>query len=151
MSSAAAVRDKVQRILVEEMDVEARLIPDGFQVPYASTAVNIRVIEQGDGEPSARVLVSLSAPTLRHVKASPELFEWIATEGGTYFFGHAIWTQYSDEPGLGIVTFEHTLLGDFLDTAELAGALVALANTSDDLDDELQKRFGGKRFVDPEE
>ena len=29
------------------MDVEARLIPDGFQVPYASTAVNIRVIEQG--------------------------------------------------------------------------------------------------------
>lgn len=147
MGSAALVRDKIQRILVDEMELDVRLISEGFQVPYASTAVNIRVVEQGDGDAS-RVLIKMWAPVLRNVNESAEVFRWIAVEGAVYTFGHACWNPDPQRPGVGMISFDHTLLGDYLDSEEMTTAIVALALTADDLDDGLQPRFGGQRFID---
>lgn len=147
MGNAALVRDKVQRILVDDMELNVRLNSGGYQVPFQSTAVNIRVFEQGEGD-SSRVLVKMWAPILRDVKEDPEMFRWIATEGTSYLFGNACWNPDPERPGFGMISFDHTLLGDYLDSAELRGALAALAVTANDLDDELQPRFGGLRFVD---
>ena len=147
MGNAAIVKDKIQRILVDDMELEVRLISGGYQVPFESTAVNIRVIEQGEGD-DARVLLKMLAPVLRNVQETPDLFRWIATEGTSYLFGNACWNPDPDRPGYGMISFDHTLLGDFLDSAELRGALGAVAVTANDLDDELQPRFGGQRFVD---
>ena len=150
MSNAALVRDKVQRMLVDEMNLNVRLISNGFQVPFESTAVNIVVIEQGEGE-SARVLLKMWAPVLREVRETPELFKWIANEGTAFFFGHACWNPDEANPGTGMLSFDHTLLGDYLDLPELFTALGALATTADELDDSLRPRFGGQRFVDPDQ
>ena len=45
-----------------------------------------------------------------------------------------------------ILGFSQRLLGDYLDEEELTHTVVAIAGTADILDDELQAKFGGKRF-----
>lgn len=147
VSNIAVVKDKVQRILVDDMELDVRLISEGYQVRFESTAVNIRVFEQGEGD-SARVLIKMWAPVVRNVGESPELFRWIATEGTSYLFGNACWNPDPNRPGFGMVSFDYALLGDYLDGPELRGALAAVAVTADELDDELQQKFGGQRFID---
>ena len=44
--------------------------------------------------------------------------------------------------------FEYNLLGDNLDEPELTTTVVMLLGTANRLDDELQKKFGGKRSAD---
>ena len=44
--------------------------------------------------------------------------------------------------------YEITLAGDTIDPGELKQGLLAVATTSDDLDDELKGKFGGKRYED---
>jgi hypothetical protein len=44
--------------------------------------------------------------------------------------------------------YKYVLLADFLDEDELSTALWAVIYTADELDDELQKQFGGKRYID---
>jgi hypothetical protein len=46
------------------------------------------------------------------------------------------------------VAFEHNILGDNLDEPELVATVTALISTANNLDDELQKKFGGKRTID---
>ena len=137
----AQVNEKVRRILMD-WGLNVRLTPGGYQIPYESTAVNISVVEQED-----RTLIQFWAPVLSGLKGTPELFEWVATAGQAYFFGASRLVQPSDD-GTYLLVFEHTLLGDFLDTEELKQVVGALANTADGLDDELKPRFGGSRFVD---
>lgn len=139
MADGQLVKSKIQQILMEN-ELTVTLAPNGFSVPYDSTAVMINVVEQ-----ETRTLVMMYVPVLRQVPPSPELFKYIAIEGQQYFFGSL---RYIPDVDQGLVAFEQTLLGDYLDGDELMTALAALANTGNDLDDELQKRFGGKRYVD---
>ncbi len=140
MSAASdLVYNKVRDMLLEE-GLQVSLIDGGFQVPNDSTAVNISIVDQED-----RVLVQMFVPVLHHLPPSPELFEYVATEGQGYFFGNMHYVPDGDE---GLLVFEHTLLGDYLDSDELHTALAALAITGNELDEELQQKFGGKRFVD---
>ena len=139
MTDAQLVRNKIQQILMDQ-ELMVTLLPDGFQVPFDTTAVNISVLEQ-----ETRTLVMMFVPVLREVPPSPELFKYIAIEGQQYFFGHL---RYVPDVDQGLLSFEQTLLGDYLDSDELMSSLAALANTGNELDEVLQKRFGGKRFVD---
>jgi hypothetical protein len=41
-----------------------------------------------------------------------------------------------------------TIAGDTVDPGELKQALLAVATTTDDLDDVLKGKFGGKRYED---
>ena len=97
-------------------------------------------------EQTDRTVIRLAVPLLREVQASPELFRWSAVEGQQYLFGSVTVVEMPD--GTFLLLFDHTLLGDYLDRPELMGALGALATTGNDLDDELQTKFGGKRFID---
>lgn len=139
MTDAQLVRNKIQQILMDQ-ELMVTLLPDGFQVPFDTTAVNISVLEQ-----ETRTLVMMFVPVLREVPPSPELFKYIAIEGQQYFFGHL---RYVPDVDQGLLSFEQTLLGDYLDSDELMSSLAALANTGNELDEELQRRFGGKRFID---
>jgi len=139
MADAQMVKNRIQQILIEH-DLTVTLTPKGFSVPFDSTAVMINVVEQ-----ETRTLVMMYVPVLREVPPSAELFKYIAIEGQQYYFGSL---RYVPDVEQGLVSFEQTLLGDYLDADELWTALVALANTGNQLDEELQKRFGGKRLVD---
>lgn len=133
------VYDKVRDLLTSrELDLT---VEDGsFQIRWDSAAVNIDIVEQ-----EGRTLVQCHAPVLRELAASPELFEYVATEGQDYYFGSM---HYVPDVNGGLLVLEHTLLGDFLDPDELDNVVDSLVIVANRLDDELQERFGGKRFVD---
>jgi hypothetical protein len=142
---------KIQRLL-SSSGIRAELVPGSastLQITYSdiSTAVRVSVAEWGessDGDP--RTVVEISAPVLFKVKPTPKLFEWVAREGGNYWFGHLSVLDSADDPGTVMILMRHSLLGDYLDEQELMHALMGVLHTSDALDDEMQKKFGGERL-----
>ena len=142
---------KVQRILTGPMKLRIQLQGNTMYVQFSdsSTQVSLTVADWGpnkDGEP--RSLVNISSPILWSVPPTPQLFEWIAREGGRYYFGHVTAADDIRDQGKVFLSMNHTLLGDYIDEEELASSMYAVLNTADQLDDELQKRFGGKRWSD---
>jgi len=151
MATVEQTMFKVQRILTGPMNLRIQLQGNTMYVQFsdASTQVSLSVAEWGkskEGEP--RSLVNISSPILWSVTPTPELFEWIAREGGRYYFGHVSAADDIRDAGKVFLSMNHTLLGDYIDEEELASAMYAVLNTADQLDDELQKRFGGKRWTD---
>jgi hypothetical protein len=142
---------KVQRLLTGPMGLRIQLHGDTIGVVFtdSSTQVHIRVIDWGkskDGEP--RTLVRVSSPLLRGVKPTPALYEYLAREAPRLWFGNvAVWDD-EETAGMLSLTLGHTLLGDYLDEEELRAVMYSILGSADDLDDQLQKRFGGKRWVD---
>lgn len=149
MANIDVVKAKVQRILVEELELTVMLRPGSLEARFESTSVQVIVAETGEGD-AARIFITIFSPMLVAVPESPEVYKWIATEGGSYNFGHASWRPDDEEPGKGTILFSHVLLGDYLDNAELSTAFMFLTSTVENLDDELKAKFGGLRWVDLE-
>lgn len=142
---------KVQRLLTGPMGLRVSLAGESFSVRFedSSTSVQLRVQDWGkDSEGEPRTLVLISSMILKQVKPSPELFEWVARQGGSKWFGHI--EVYDDKaaPGTVFLLMSHTLLGDYLDEKELGSAMYGVLASADGWDDELQQRFGGKRWID---
>jgi hypothetical protein len=142
---------KVQRLLTGPMGLRITLQGDTITVTFtdSSTRVNLNCIAWGQnkaGDPST--LVRLSCPLLWEVEPTPAVYEWIAREGGKYYFGHVIAYDDSTAPGKLFLVMQHTLLGDYLDEEELHWGLHTMFQTADGLDDELKGKFGGKRLAD---
>ena len=153
MASVEQTAMKVQRILTGPMGLKVMLEGDHLRVAFhdASTYLSILVRDLGpseDGEPRSVVLVT--APILWGVSPTPELFEWVAREGGSRWFGHVEVHDSKQEGQEGKVDliYAHTLLGDTMDRPELETAMWSLLATADVWDDELQARFGGSRSDD---
>lgn len=140
---------KVQRILTGPMGLKIMVDGDMIRISFqdSSTQLQIRCVEWGeDAEGQPRSLVLVRAPILREVPPTPELFEWVAREGGSRWFGHVEVYDYEDDTVH--LVFSHTLLGDYLDQPELETVMWGIVQVADAWDDELQQRFGGKRFDD---
>ncbi len=140
---------KVQRILTGPMGLNVLLDGNRIRISFndASTQLQVRIAEWGtDDQGEPRTVVVVSAPILREVVPTPELFEWVAREGGSRWFGHV--EVHDFEEGTVHLVFSHTLLGDYLDQPELETAMWGILQVADHWDDELQQRFGGKRFTD---
>ena len=142
---------KVQRILTGPMGLRVSLQGNAMHVTFTdvSTRATVSVQDWGvdkNGDP--QTLVQISSPVLWEVEPTPTLYEWIAKEGGRYFFGHISAHDDTDAPGKLFLLMSHTLLGDYLDEEELSSAMYGVLGTADKLDDELKQRFGGKRLAD---
>ena len=155
MTSIADVKTRVLDMLTEGLGLPVQLRPDNevlVELPDASTAVFIRFIakEFEAEEVEDQVFVHVSSPLLRGLTLTPELYRWVATEGATYDIGCVQLYEINNEDGSqsGFLRFAYTLLGDYLDEDELGTALWTVLFTADNLDDELQAQFGGRRWVD---
>jgi hypothetical protein len=156
MSNLLVVKDKVSRFAREVFNI-VRIDDDGdLIIPYESTQIFIRVIEREVAPESesfwsenqlSRTSVYVWAPTIFDVKPSNELYKWVATDGADFFYGHCKVSPFGDNGNVQVI-FEITIPGDTIDPGELKQALLAVATTADDLDDELKARFGGKRIED---
>ena len=151
MATVEATTEKVQRILVEEFnDVRLRK-SGGFILEVGSTAGFVEIqawTPDKDGNP--RTLVYIWAPLGRDVKPSEDLYHWAAVEGQQFRLG-TVTVLDEKEAGTCVIQFDHTIMGDYLDPAELATAVGAVLWTADDLDEIVHDRFGGKRYTDPSE
>jgi len=156
MSNYLVVKDKVQRFAKEVFN-QVLIDDDGdLVIPYESTKVFISVKEKEVDEDDLEFLnehqlshnfVEVWAPVLVDVKPSAELFEWVARDGQHYIYGGFRVANGDDSKNVMIV-FRVTLPGDTLDPGELKDALLSVAFTADEMDDNLKKRFGGKRIED---
>lgn len=84
-------------------------------------------------------IIELVSPVLNGVAYVPELLEALNELNEKLYFGKAYWRNEE-------VWLAHNLLGDRLDTEELIASVGMLAVTADHLDDELKRRFGGRRW-----
>ena len=156
MSNLLVVKDKVTRFAKEVFNV-VMIDDDGdLVIPYESTKIFIRVFEREVASENeafwnenqlSRTAVYVLAPTIFDVKPSNELYKWVATEGADFFYGHCKVTSFGDKGNVQVI-FEITIPGDSIDPGELKQALLSVATTADDLDDELKAKFGGKRIED---
>ncbi len=137
VDALAVTRQKVDTYLAEAFD-EVESVDGGWSIRYGSCRVNIRV-DVFDEDSS---VVHVESPVVTGAAASPELYRYVATAAGVHEFGHLGVREEAD--GTATITFGHSLLGDFLDPAELRTAVVAVSFTADDLDDKLAAEFGGR-------
>lgn len=137
VDALTATRQKVDRYLAESFD-DVERTDGGWSISYGSCRVNIRV-DVFDEDSS---VVHIESPVVSGASASPELFRYVATNSHLHEFGHLGVREEAD--GTATITFGHSLLGDFLDPAELRTAVVAVSFTADELDDKLASQFGGQ-------
>lgn len=156
MSNYLVVKDKVQRFAKEVFN-QVLIDDDGdLVIPYESTRVFISV-SQKDIDPElsefwndhqlSHNFVEIWAPVIVDVKPSADVFEWVARDGQEYNYGGFRVINDGDSKNVQLI-FRVSLPGDTLDPGELKDALLAVALTADELDDDLKKRFGGKRIED---
>lgn len=143
------LKERVQRLLIDQNGSVSIDRDDDFFVRRGSAVVYIRVMPWGDRS----TLVKVWSILVTQVPLTVDVYRWVAVEGQCFWFGHA--RVVEDEPAadapagqplLGRIQFEHVLLGDVLDADELEAAVHGVASSSDELDDDLQARFGGTRF-----
>jgi hypothetical protein len=136
-TNVLVLKDKVQRYLNEAIGA-VEVDRDGdFTFPFGSSRIFIRCSAVGESS-----VVHLTMLLLNDVTPTPELYKYVATEGG-YTFGHL---TVAEQEGRATVFYTHALLGDHLDPQELLAAVGAMVNTGDDLDNRLQAMFGGRLF-----
>lgn len=135
------VKSKAQRILTDYYG-SVRIDRDGdFVVTKGSAVTYIKVAQFGDDS----VVLKIFCPLVRDVPMSPELCRWIAVEGQFYFLGGCYLVPSADGATTGVY-FRHSILGDDLDESELLRSVAAVVVTSDQLDNEVQAKFGGTLF-----
>lgn len=149
MATVEQTMMKVQRILTGPMGLNIMIVGGAIRIGFekASTQLHIRVVEWGeddDGQPRSLVLVR--APILRSVEPTPDLYEWVARKGSSAWFGRVEVHDFDDDTVHLLLS--HTLLGDYLDRPELEATMWGVLRLADTWDDELQAKFGGKRFSD---
>lgn len=150
MSTIAESRSKVINMLTEGLEVNVTLGKDNTLMVRGddlSTAVLFDFSEQDfDGKADTQTFVHITAPMLRDIPASPELYKWVAVNGTGFRIGCV--EAFEEDGGTVFLRYKYVLLADYLDEDELSTAMWTVLFTADRLDDELQQLFGGKRFID---
>jgi Putative bacterial sensory transduction regulator len=136
----AATRSKVQQYLTHNFNNVNIDENSDFSLRHGSARVFVRT---RSAEKADFTWISLDIPVLREVKETPQVLEYVALHADQYVFGHLSAARTND--GL-IIWLSHALLGDYLDEQELLRAVGAMLSTAEQIDDELQAQFGGKRF-----
>jgi hypothetical protein len=140
--STSETRDGVASMLagiVGRVELDA----DGdLSFPHESTRIHVGVRAFGEGSH----VVNVYAITNVDVALSPELYRYVATHGSDWVFGHLALIEGED--GKGLLIFRETLLADYLDAGELQTAVVMVAITADQVDDQIKEQFGGRLATD---
>ena len=140
------VKNKLQKMLIE-INGGIEIDSDGdFKVVYESANVFVRVFEFGSDDDKS-CGVRFFCPLVLKVPVTHELCLYVATE--QFRFG-CLNLHLEENQTEGSIYFTHSVLGDDLDQSEVENALFAVVFTSNRLDDELQKMFGGEMFGESE-
>lgn len=130
-------------ILHDEFDDAVHVVsPTKFELPVGSTKVSCEIAGVG---PFALVLVA--SPLALDVPPAPEVYEFVARQGGKPGLASMIVVD-ADTPGLINVFVVHHIYGNCLDRSELLTSVANVAGQADDADETFVARFGGSRYSD---
>jgi hypothetical protein len=110
---------------------------DDFLVPFGE-GVRIHLVPKDFMDDMT--VVQIIAPTNIGVTVNADLAMFIATENSHFIFGRL--ALYPEQAAVG---FEESLLGTFLNRAELQVAIAVASNMANKYDDEIMQRFGGHK------
>jgi hypothetical protein len=132
--AVSAASEAVRSMLAPFDDVQ--LGDDGTcSLRYGSAEVAVTVATFDEDQAAVHV----RARAVTGATRSAELYHWVATNRADV--GH--FGVVDEDDGSATIEFGHTLIGEFLNPAELRLTVVAVALTADRFDDELAARFGG--------
>jgi hypothetical protein len=129
---------RVGRILSEL--VELRVTPDRW-FTFRSGSVDVMIMLRPMGE---WTVLDIQVPLLVDAPPTDQLYRFVATYAG-YWFGHPS-IRENAETATASVWLTHALLADYLDREELLIAVRSISAAAADLDEMLQREFGGRRF-----
>lgn len=126
----------------QELFGELFFIPNeerpSFQVKYGSSLVQVAVAVL----PNDHTVVRVRSYVVTDIEPSAELFEYLLNTNQSLNFG-----AFSIDVD-GDICLTHTIVGDTLDKLELGYSVMSICELSDEYDDEIRSRWGGRRAVD---
>lgn len=153
MGNKAEAKEKVIKMLTQGLGINVTLQKNETLLIDVASSDADRIstnafinFDEFDGKNGTISFVQISAPILRQVPESEELYKWISVLGTSFRIGCV--EAFPEENGTVFLRYKYALLADYLDEAELENALFAVLLTANNLDEELQTKFGGKRYVD---
>ena len=134
MARLEMIRPYVEKVLTEYFETDKLIVDEDGDIPCraGSAWYLIRLL---DGDPP---IVQMYSPVLSGVTKTPELLEEINTINADIRFARMFWVN--DD-----IMIATELLAETIDKEELENACGAIAGIADHYDDELQKKYGGKR------
>ena len=141
-AQAQAVEDLKAKCLEWLADIAGNYQVDNVTDAYVrlgSARVNVRFVPFGEEQ----TLVVIFSYVLWEVPKTPELVEHVAFHSSDTYFGSLQLLQDPDDGEKVTVRLDHSLLGDYIDYAEFKEGVLSIASIADDLDTDLQRRFGG--------
>lgn len=135
----------------------AEIDPDGDTTfEYQSTKVWIDVVTMSRPDTAKikefvnthqlpNTLIRVRALLAMDVPRSPALFQWVATDSRRNLGSIKV---ILDDEGTCDLFFVYALAGDQISPGELKHAAFIVAAMADQLDDEVQEKFGGKRWTE---
>ena len=109
-----------------------------FVVNFGSAIAYTEVIPWENDE----AVILTRAYVVTNVEVTSELMQYLLQENDGLYFGRFALDQD------GNIAFEHTLVGSTCDPEELRLSVISVVKFADDYDDEIVKRWGGKRALD---
>ncbi|MBN2847171.1 MAG: YbjN domain-containing protein [Coriobacteriia bacterium] len=131
------LRELIARYLDELGLKYLRDSDNDFLVPFGE-GVRVHLVPREFGDDMT--VVQIIAPTNLDLDITPDLAMFLVQESSQFVFG-----RLAVHPDSRAVGFEETLLGSFLNRAELHIAIGVAAAMADKYDDEIQQRFGGRK------
>ena len=134
------LRARIENYL-RQKGIAYEVLPDGrYALRQGSTKVFIVPMQWTGGQ----TLVKLFAPvSMAITQISPELTRFLAEKNGELLFG-----KFSLDSKNKAIWYEHVLLGTSLDADELFSAVVAIALTADQYDEQVRALSGGKSLFE---
>ena len=133
--------EELRKLLIKYLDeLELKYLTDqdgDFLVPFGE-GVRIHLVPKEFGDDMT--VVQVIAPTNLGVTVNGDLAMFIATENAKFIFGRL--ALYPEQAAVG---FEESLLGTFLNRAELQVAIAVASTMANKYDDEIMQRFGGHK------
>ena len=124
--------------LFGELFFEAHEDRTSFQIKYGSSIVQVQVSPISDSNSVVRIL----SYVVTDIEHTTELYEYLLTTNLSLSFGAFSLDEDGD------ICLIHTIVGDTLDKLELSASVMAICDASDEYDDIITNRWGGRRAVD---
>jgi hypothetical protein len=133
------INQKVEMYL-RQKGLVYEVTPQGvYRIRQGSTLILIQLAQMGE-----HAVVKLLAPVALNItNISLELTRFLIEKNNELLFG-----KFSLDAQNKSIWYQHVLLGDFLDVEELFLAVVIVASTADQYDEQISIMAGGKRLVD---
>lgn len=116
----------------------AREDSPGLAIFMGSALVEVFVFPWGEDE----AIINTRSFVVTGAELVPDLMRYLLRENSNMRFGAFGIDENGD------IVFEHTIVGSTCDKKELESSVAAVLEVSDDYDDKIVERWGGKRALD---